>query len=388
MTAEVLSSIDSIDEDRWNAIVGHNRLICRHDYLRAVEASQINDCRYFYPVVYENGEIVAHTCVYFISTELDSFSQGLAKKTITGIRRAWKSFLMLRSVECGTPVALGTTISFRTGIDRKEALSLIVQEVEGIAANLGVGVVLFRDFYADELSFFDAFLASGYRRIYNLPGSRLTVRWKSMEDYLRSLRSQYRYRAKKRIATFGDKGGEMELLHDFGQHAGELAALWRNSYDRAKEYRREILPPVFFERIDSCLGGRSSTLVAKVDGKLAGFALLLHDDEILDWVFCGLDYACNETYCIYFNLLYNIVKTAIEGGFKAVDMGITTPLAKMEVGAEIVPLYMYMKHLNPIMNKIVPKAFEMMTPVNIPAQRRAFADHPAEPATNTMGSTA
>ncbi len=130
MHAKVYNSITEVPEKAWDAIVENNRLICTHRYLEAVEKSEINDCRYFYPVLYENGEIIAHTCVYFISTELDTFAQGVTKKTTNTIRRCWKNFFILRSLECGTPVATGTTISFREGANRADVLETICMEVE------------------------------------------------------------------------------------------------------------------------------------------------------------------------------------------------------------------------------------------------------------------
>ena len=83
MNTEVLASINDISAERWNYIVGRNRLICRHEYLRAVEASEINDCRYFYPVVFDGDEIVAHACLYYISTELDALAKGVGKTLVS-----------------------------------------------------------------------------------------------------------------------------------------------------------------------------------------------------------------------------------------------------------------------------------------------------------------
>ena len=44
MFVSTCTSITDIESDRWNAIVAGNHLICRHEYLRAIEASRINDC--------------------------------------------------------------------------------------------------------------------------------------------------------------------------------------------------------------------------------------------------------------------------------------------------------------------------------------------------------
>ena len=57
---------------------------------------------------------------------------------------------------------------------------------------------------------------------------------------------------------------------------------------------------------------------------------------------------------------------------KDIDFGITTIAPKLDLGAVTVPLHMYMKHLAPFWNRIVPRVFEMMTPKNLLCFRSVF----------------
>ncbi|OGV58774.1 MAG: hypothetical protein A2283_02390 [Lentisphaerae bacterium RIFOXYA12_FULL_48_11] len=373
MNITTYESINQVDEAEWNAIVGRDRLICRHEYLRGVEASRINDCRYFYPVLYKNGRIVAHACLYFISTELDSFAQGALKSGVEWMRRKWKTFMMLQSVECGTPVALGNTISIREGVDRVIVLGQIVGEAERIARKLNVGVLLFRDFYDGELGFYDKLSDFGYTRIENLPAAKLDIRWRTFEDYLCNMRSQYRRIFRKRIASFESEGGRIEVVKDFACHSDEMERLWMNAYNHAKEYRREVLKKDFFENMDKFLGSRSAAIIATLNGSMVGFSLLLIDDETLVTLFCGLDYSYSKDYYIYFNLFYEAIRYAISCGCRKIDLGITTLVPKLELGADVVTLNMYMKHLNPLLNLVVPRLFRLMTPKQVPETRRVFS---------------
>jgi predicted N-acyltransferase len=362
MNIRIFRSIRDIDSSVWNSIVGLNRLICTHNYLCAIESSKINDCRYYYPVVYDGDRVIAHTCVYFITTELDAFAQGLVKQAVEWMRRRWRYFMIMRSLECGTPVALGNTISFRAGIDRKAVLMLILREVERLAKETHVGVMLLRDFYPEELEFYDCLLDAGYTRLQNLPCARLQVRWRSFEDYLNSMRNQYRYKIRSRMRKFQAKGATIEVINDFAPLAAELARLWRNAYDHATEYRRERLLEDFFVNMSSHLGEKASVLMARIDGRPVGFSLLLHDDKTLTQLFCGLDYLWNRECFVYFNMLYEIVAMAISNGFQDIDFGITTIVPKLDVGAKVVPLHMYMRHLSSLLREVVPKMFSMMTP--------------------------
>ena len=163
-------------------IVAKNRLICRHEYLRAVETSRINDCSYFYPVVSDGDGIVAHTCVYYISTELDAFAEGWLKQAINSIRQYWGNFLLMHSIECGTPVALGNTFSFREGGDQLAWLRRLVHAIEQLARDLNVRILLFRDFREEERHLFNGRLAEGYRPLKNLPCARMAIRWQILRN--------------------------------------------------------------------------------------------------------------------------------------------------------------------------------------------------------------
>lgn len=372
METRVLHSILDISPGEWNSIVTPNHLICRHEYLRAVEASEINDCRFCYPVVYEGGKIVAHACLYSINTELDTFAKGLVKKAISGIRGVWENFLILRTVECGSPVSLGTTISFGQGVDRPGALREIVRQAEAEAAGLGIKVVLFRDFHDHELPLFDCLLRAGYRRVGNLPSTTLTVRWSSFEEYLDSMRRLYRRKIIAQLRKFEGNGGTVEVTRDFAPYAADLARLWRNAYDNAKEYRREVLREPFFSSMDKHLGKASAAVILRVEGHAAGFALLLYDGDTLIPLYCGLDYSYNEKYCIYFNLLYAVVRVAIAERVKVIDFGITTLAPKLDLGAVVEPLHMYMRHTGPVFGRLAPRLFDMMTPPLPVQSRRVF----------------
>ena len=372
MFVSTLTSIADIDPAPWNAIVAKNRLICRHEYLQAVEASRINDCRYFYPIVRDGNGIVAHACVYFIRTELDSFAKGSLKYVVNGIRRIWKDFLVLRSIECGTPVALGCTISFREGVDRAAVLTEIVRETERLARDFGVGVVLFRDFYEEELSFYDQLLCMSYSRIHNLPGAHLEIRWKSFDEYLGAMISHYRRKLLTQRKKLQKTGISVEIVKDYSTYVKSLQRLWENTYQHASEYKRERLTENFFSNIATHLAERYALILIKLNGQPIGFGLILFDDETLRTLFCGLDYTCNEEYGIYLNLLYGVVELGITKGMRDIDFGITTIEPKLDLGAVVTPIQMYMKHLSPAWNRLVPRVFEMMTPKNSLCSRNVF----------------
>ncbi|MFH0976740.1 MAG: GNAT family N-acetyltransferase [Spirochaetota bacterium] len=362
MEVKVYKSITEIPEPDWDSIVGRNRIICTHRFLEAVEKSNINDCKYYYPVVYDNNKIIAHACAYSISMELDIFAEGITKKIINVIRKVWKNFLIIKLFECGTPIALGNTISFADQIDKKQYLPFIIKAIEVIAKEKKISIILLRDFNNNELFFFDNLINLGYGRTFNLPTALLQIKWDTFEDYLKSMRKHYRQNIRANKKKFKDSGIEVQLINSFSQYSVEFTKLWKNLFDNAKEYRREILTPAFFENMDKYLGQQSMTLVLKKDDRLIAYILLLFNNNILVPLFAGLDHLMNKQYKLYFNLFYNVIEIGIREKMKYIDFGITTLEPKKQIGCEITNLYMYMKHLNPIINILMNKIFNIFTP--------------------------
>lgn len=371
MHVKCYDTLSQVSPSDWNSIVGRTGVICRHEFLHAVELSRINDCRYFYPVVYEGNQIVAHACLYFISTKLDTLVQGCLKRGIELVRKVATSFLVMKSVECGTPVALGSTISLREGAVSTSALCAIVDKAQEIADDMKVKMLLFRDFEPDKTVIPSALCGMGFKTVHNLPSAHLGIRWKSFADYENAMKSEYRYKIRSRRKEFLTAGGALTMARRFDNLVPLLARLWRNVHDRATEYKREVLSDAFFANMAN-VGEQIQVLLATVNSEPAGFLLLMFDEDKLTPLFCGLDYRITRSCPVYFNLFYGAIEVAIDRGLKLVDFGITNLGPKAELGAKAVQLRMYMRCQPPLMQTLVPRLFDAITPFDSVPERHVF----------------
>lgn len=372
-SVKTYTTIDEIEQARWDAIVDKDDVFCSHGYVRALERSGVNKGRCYYPVVYDGDDIIAHASIYFISEELDLFARGIIRDLIRLIRRKWKNFLVLRMIECGPPIALGSTISVKNGADSRQALEELCGEVERLAKELDAKLVLFRDFYDDEAGSRDFLEKRGYKKIHNLPKAHFKVRWKSFGEYLDSMRSAYRCKIVKNMDKCSKANISLGTLTErSGDRALELKRLYDNVYDQAKEVKRERLPEAYFRNIDANLGDKAVILSATKDDKLIGYMFLLMGGKTLISAFPGLDYNYSKEYCVYFNLFYKTIELAIEKGIENIDMGITTLDPKRDLGSDVVSLNMYMKHSNPLLDRVLPVLFDMITPPDTTVPRNVF----------------
>lgn len=378
MNFKIHKSISEINEADWDAIVSKDRIFCTHKYVESLEKSRFSEGKCFYPAVYDGDKIVAHTTAYFLSTELEILANDAIKKMVSSVRRGWKDFFILRSIECGPPIALGNPLSFKDGIDHAAALKILCRGIEGLAKELKAGLVLFRDFYDSDAGISDPLKRLGYGKIHNLPKAEIKVKWKSFDEYLNSMRSSYRCKIVKSIEKCAKSGITIEKLKNFSEYSRELKQLHDNVSRQAKEIKREPVSEEFFKYLDKSLGDRAEMLVAKKDNKLVGFMLVLFNDKELISSMIGLDYECSRECYIYFNLFYKTIELAIEKGMETIDMGITALNPKKDMGSRMLNLNMYMKHFNPIANKVLPIVFDMVTPPDTEGPRNVFKDDGAD----------
>ena len=375
LSIKIYRSIAEVNADQWDAIVDKDCIFCTYRYVEALEKSGFNENRCYYLAIYDGDEIIAHASAYLMSAELDLFAGEFVKKITNLVRRKWKDFLVLRSIECGPPIALGNALSFKDGVDRAQALQLICQGIEGLAKELGMRFILFRDFYDHDMKFFDLLKERGYMKIHNLPNTNIKIKWKSFDEYLDSMRSNYRRKIIKRMDACAKANISIEVMKNLSDHTHELKRLYDNVYDQAKEYKRERLSGAFFQNIGKYFGGKAIILSAMKEGKLIGYMFLFISGKTMISAFPGLDYDYNKEHCIYFNLFYKSIELAIETGMDEIDTGITTLNPKRDMGCNVGTLNMYMRHSNPFLNKILPLLFDMITKPDTSKPRNVFKEN-------------
>lgn len=362
MNGRIFETTGEISAQDWNRIVARNHITCRHEFLQAVEQSRINDCEYRYVVVEDDRGIAACAACCVVSTELDTFARGFVKTVIGFVKRLKPNIATMGTVECGCPVALGNTISIRKGVDCAEVIRITDELITQVACEFGVKTIVWRDFGCDQLSDFDELLKKGYRRVMNLPEMWLRLRWRTFDEYLDAMRSKFRSNVLAQQRRFASFGGKVDVIVDYGGLEKTFAGLWRNVYDRAREYRREVLLPEFFANMRKSLGPRVAAIVGRIDARIVGFLFVVRDEETLITLFSGLDYEINRASGVYFNLFYKAIECGIQDGMRGINLGLTTVAPKLDLGAEVVPLYMYMKSNLPLIGPVVPRLFAAMTP--------------------------
>lgn len=177
-----------------------------------------------------------------------------------------------------------------------------------------------------------------------LPECRLDISWSNIEEYLSSLRSNYRYRVKKAIKKLSDI--EVEELNNNCCFDQSMYELYEEVYNNSKA-KLEKLDIKFFKNYPSKI------FKFTIEEKPVAFIQLVEDNEELIFLFGGFKHELNKKYDLYMNMLLKIIQYGTDNGFKSINLGQTSEETKLKLGAYQRKNHMYAHHRNPIINFII-----------------------------------
>jgi len=167
---------------------------------------------------------------------------------------------------------------------------------------------------------------------YSLSNFALDIEWRTMKDYLSSMRSHYRYKFTKAIQKFQEV--KAEKLEDNGLFSDDMYALYLEVYENSKEKLEKL-------SIDYFRQSPFPITVFRHDDRLLGFIqTTVHNEELL-FLFCGFNHLKNQHYDLYTNMLLYMVMKGIEEGRQRISFGQTTEQSKSIIGAQEVKKRLY-----------------------------------------------
>jgi len=356
----VVSRMEEVDQSSWEEIRDRNNLLTDLSYLKAVEESDVNECEYQYFEFYKSGQLICSMFGYVIINDAVLFSGEFIKKFISAIRRILPGLLKIKTLEIGSPVGLGLTISISPHIKR-EYLSSIVNLLKKYARQNRIKVILVRDFKEGKAPIESILSKAGFKCVPNLPDSIMKIEWGSFEEYLSCLKKNYRRQARKKIRKKDDQGIRTLISNEIGDlnRAKGYAELVKNVTERAVEYARESIGEQYHVAMFNNLKGSSYWLqYYDDDDELVAFVHFIVYKGTMMLQYVGMDYEISRDALLYFNSYYDQIKFAIENGIKSIEAGITTYRTKSELGFSLYPQRMYVWHKNPLLRPFIGMVFK------------------------------
>ena len=349
ITYKIYHKIEQIGRKSWEAAFGDQA----EGYLfyKAVEDSHLAGFTFNYLEFCQDAHPVVIAPLFCADFNLDIAAEGFLARAIKFIRIFIPRFLICKTIFCGSPFSECGTLGVKDDALSDPSLKrALLQAIESHAEKSRAQMIIFKDFLKDDTERLDDLKRSGFIELDSFPAVGVDLNFGSFEEYLQSLGSATRKNLRKKLKTAFAQGGiEVRLAEDISPHVDEITRLYENAY-QAGSTKFEKLTAEFFLQVNKQLSSQARFFLYYVHGKLAAFNLCLVHKNILIDKFIGFDYAVSNRYNLYFVSWAHNIKWCLEHSINAYYPGQTDYEPKIRLGGKLIPLYVYLKHRQPVSN--------------------------------------
>lgn len=371
-------SAELVNASHWNKVAGKNNIYLSLEYLTALEKALQDELEYRYVIFYNNllmpVAIAYLQLTHFKNEELKY--REMFCKIGDKIKNKLLQSIDVKILVCGNIFSCGENgFAFTSEIDSKEAFQLLAQSMKRLAQeeekNGQVSFALIKEFWPESTQISDILKDSNYKEFMIDVNMVMKINsfWKTMDDYLASMNTKFRTKAKGVYKKSGSVRVEEFKLNDIINHRDKIEYLYKSVLSQAQYKFGELNGPAFVNFKENL----KHQFIFKgyfIEEKMVGFSSVFHFNNIVDANYVGLDYAYNKEYSIYQRMLYDFVELSITLQANELRLGRTAELIKSSIGAEPVNMKLYAKHRNSISNKLLgplissisPSEFELRSP--------------------------
>ena len=328
--------------EEWRKILPENHhLQCRD--IEALEHTMPEDIQFKYVNIYDSGELIGVMYLQCLKFNSKHYHHGVLDKPVI---KLMKEFILSRSADiliCGNIFRVNFQGFYFKDKSKKElifdCLNLYRQEMKSEKNFCGILVKdCSREFKATQ------FTCHGFKTFNQDLTMELSIRenWKNFDDYLGDLSRKYRQRANKIIKSAETLVVKDLSVDDLIHEKTRINELYMNIVSQ-QTIAIGILNSDYFIQMKTALGDNFKVFGYYKDQQLLSFSSHIYyiPKAAMEIHYIGLDYNYNTAYNLYFNILYDGIKTAIKHQFKLIEMGRTAREAKANAGAHAVENFNY-----------------------------------------------
>jgi hypothetical protein len=378
LNVAVFNTVSAVPATDWTKVLNGKNVYLSLFYLEAIEKSLVHEMAFRYLVFYnENSVPVAIAAVQFLTFVDKEYQE---REQLCMVRNQIKNHLVdstgVKVMTCGSPFSCGENgFLYDNEISEKEAYKNLSKALIQLQKNekntLNSSVILLKDFWPSSDSASKILKSDSFREFMidvNMV-MKIDATWKSREDYLQSMVTKFRTKAKSALK----KSEQVKKINfqeaDIVGYQKEIDALYLAVVEKS-DFTFGSLNAETFVCLKRNLKDKFLIQGYFINDQMVGFSSAFICDGVMDANYVGIDYTLNKEYAIYQRMLYDYVSLAIETNCTELRFGRTAEEIKSTVGALPVNMKLFARHRNsvknsllkPIVNSISPSSFEQRYP--------------------------
>ena len=371
-TALFFSSTDQISPTIWQGLQCAKNIYFNPDFLKSIEKNHSEIVFSYIVLIDKSSNPIAFASIQIVNFHIDDIKNDLELliRKLKNIGR--KLHVLPKKKPLKILISGNTFVSGEHGIfiKKNQDKKIIIKELAKailhfVNANkkLKIDAFLLKDFRNKSL-----FISNELRDYNYHPFSveqnmilKLDKSWHVFEDYLGSMKTKFRVKARKAFLRSTDLKIENVTLENIDIQLPKMTALYKKVVDNA-DFNLGNFNLNSFKDLKENLGSNYILKTYWLQDNVVGFISGVINEKSLDAHFVGIDYLLNKEHAIYQRMLYDYIEIGIEKKLNRINFGRTASEIKSSVGAVPQDLTMYIRHKKSITNKILKLFLQRIQP--------------------------
>lgn len=365
----ITNTIRDIPKKDWDNLFGEN-IVDSYGYHRSLEESHLKEFSFGYLIGQRDNRIKAIIPFFVMDFSLDTLVPGRMHRFIAKFKR----FLSIKVLFLGFP----TTEEFYLGLAKREDMNLFLGralfKIYEFARLKKVSAIAFNNLSGRNKPLAKMLEKRKFIRLESLANTIIDIKAGSLEDYMKSLSKNMRKDLKRKLRRSAEQAAlHTEVREDIDDIIERVYRLYMNNFSDS-DVHFEILTPEFFRNICRNMAGVAKYFITYEQDKIVAFNLCLVKNGLFIDKFIGFDSELARKYHLYFTTFCYNLDWCIKNGIRRYQPGTTDYHPKIRLGARLIPLYIYAKSFNPLLNTIVRLCARWIEPKNIDPTLREIGE--------------
>lgn len=383
--ARYFSSINKIPDEIYKELQCLDNLYFNPKYLEALEKSN-TQIQFFYIVLLDDDKkAIGFSTIQIIDFYLDSVQNEMQSivewvKCMGRKLKVLSSEKLFKILTCGNTFVTGEHgIFIHPNQNKKDVLQQFVKALlhfvnQNTSLKNDIDAFMIKDFIKESLVITDDLHNEGYYSFKVEPNMVLELDkdWVLFEDYLASMRTKFRVKAKKALKQSNALKVKDISESNIDSLLPEMTKLYKKVSSSAS-FNLGDFNLNTYKVLKENLGDNYILKGYWLENKLVGFLSGIVNQNSLDAHFVGIDYSLNRQHAIYQRMLYDYVSMAITKKLTTLNFGRTASEIKSSVGAVPQEMTIYLRHKKTIPNKILSLFLNKIKPTEF-KQKYPFKD--------------
>jgi predicted N-acyltransferase len=369
-TALFFSSIDEIPSKIWEGLKCTENIYFHPNFIKALEKNHPEILFSYIVLIDKNKQPTAFASIKIIDFYLKSIKNDLDFfKNIGRKLHVFPDKKPLKLLICGNTFVSGEHgVFIKEGQDKKAIIKELAQSINLFVNSdkklkKQIDAFLLKDFAKESLFITDELKDFSYHTFSVEPNMQLQLQddWGTFDDYLASMKTKFRVKAKKAFKQSKQIRIEEVTLKNINEKLPKMTALYEKVALNAS-FNLGNFNLKTYKDLKEKFGNDYILKTYWLEDEIVGFISGVINQESLDAHFVGIDYHLNREYAIYQRMLYDYVEIAIQKKIKTLNFGRTASEIKSSVGATPQDLTMYLRHKKSITNRILKLFLQRVQP--------------------------